>query len=53
MEKKEKVVTKSVSKEEKINKLIRKRAYKLFDREPNGSLVDGQVGTLTREIANL
>ena len=42
-----------VSKKDKISKLLKKRVYDIFDRRPNGSVRDAEVGKLSEEIEKL
>jgi hypothetical protein len=43
---------KDTKKQDKITELIKKGVYELFDRRPRGSLVNGEVAKLSKEIAD-
>jgi hypothetical protein len=38
---------------EQLTGLLKSRVYKLFDREPNGSIQSGQLAQLVEEIIKL
>lgn len=50
MPKEKKAKEVKLSKEDQITALIKKHAYKLFDREPNGSVDNDEVAKLSKEI---
>lgn len=41
------------NKTEELTKLLKERVAKLFDREPNGSIQEGELAKLVKEIERL